>query len=57
MENETQSEDVYSETAKRAEESLRKKFHKKLFSRFTKAIVEYELIQPNDKIALCISCL
>ena len=55
MENETQTEDIYAETAKRAEESLRKKFHKKLFSRFTKAIVEYELIQPNDKIAVCIS--
>lgn len=37
------------------EESLRKKFKKKLFSRFTKAIVEYELIQPNDKIAVCMS--
>ncbi len=41
--------------AKRAEDSIKKKFHKKLFSRFTKAIVEYELIQPNDKIAVCIS--
>ena len=55
MENETQIEDKYAEAAKRAEESIRKKFHKKLFSRFTKAIVEYELIQPNDKIAVCIS--
>lgn len=41
--------------AKRAEDSIKKKFHKKLFSRFTKAIKEYELIQPNDKIAVCIS--
>lgn len=55
MENETQIEDKYAEAAKRAEDSIRKKFHKKLFSRFTKAIVEYELIQPNDKIAVCIS--
>lgn len=39
----------------RTEESIRKKFRKKLFSRFTKAIVEYELIQSNDKIAVCIS--
>lgn len=39
----------------RVEESLRKRFKKKLFSRFTKAIVEYELIQPNDKIAVCMS--
>jgi tRNA(Ile)-lysidine synthase TilS/MesJ/rhodanese-related sulfurtransferase len=43
------------ETAKRAEESLRKKFHKSLFSKFAKAIVTYDLIQPNDKIAVCIS--
>ena len=42
-------------TAKRVEDSLRKKFHKSLFSRFAKAVVEYELIQPNDKIAVCIS--
>ena len=41
--------------ADRAEESIRKKFRKSLFSRFTKAIVEYELIQPDDKIAVCIS--
>ena len=41
--------------AKQVEDSLRKKFKKKLFSRFTKAIVEYELIEPNDKIAVCMS--
>ena len=52
----TQHADMpYSEIAKRAEDSIKKKFHKKLFSRFTKAIKEYELIQPNDKIAVCIS--
>ena len=43
------------DTAKLAEDSIKKRFHKKLFSRFTKAINEYELIQPNDKIAVCIS--
>ena len=43
------------ETTKRAEESIRKKFHKKLFSKFAKAIVTYDLIQPNDHIAVCIS--
>lgn len=37
------------------EESIRKKFHKELFSRFAKAINVYDLIQPNDKIAVCIS--
>jgi tRNA(Ile)-lysidine synthase TilS/MesJ/rhodanese-related sulfurtransferase len=44
-----------AEKSKQVEESLQKKFHKKLFSRFCKAIVEYDLIQPNDKIAVCIS--
>lgn len=43
------------DTAKRAEDSIRKKYRKKLFSRFAKAIVEYDLIQPGDKIAVCIS--
>jgi tRNA(Ile)-lysidine synthase TilS/MesJ/rhodanese-related sulfurtransferase len=37
------------------EQSIRKKFHKTLFSRFAKAINTYDLIQPNDKIAVCIS--
>lgn len=41
--------------AERAEASIRKKFHKKLFSRFAKAIVEYDMISANDKIAVCIS--
>ena len=44
-----------NEVAKRAEKSIQKKFHTMLFTRFAKAIVEYELIQPNDKIAVCIS--
>lgn len=41
--------------AKEVEDSLRKKFKKSLFSRFTKAIVEYELISAGDKIAVCMS--
>ena len=43
------------ETNGRAEESIRKKFHKTLFSRFAQAIVAYGLVSPNDKIAVCIS--
>lgn len=42
----------------RAEEielSIRKKFHKQIFSRFAKAVKEYELVKENDKIAVCIS--
>lgn len=38
------------------EKSLRKgRFHKALFSKFAKAINTYDLIQPGDKIAVCIS--
>lgn len=37
------------------EESIRKKFKKQLFSKFCKAINEYGLVSPNDKIAVCIS--
>ena len=37
------------------EKSIRKKFHKQLFSRFAKAIRDYELVQEGDRIAVCIS--
>lgn len=37
------------------EKSLRKKFHKDIFSKFAKAINEYELVKEGDKIAVCIS--
>ena len=37
------------------ERGLRKEFHKKLFTPFAKAINQYELLQPNDKVAVCIS--
>lgn len=37
------------------EKSLRKKFHKEIFSRFTKAINTYQLVQEGDRIAVCIS--
>lgn len=37
------------------EKSIRKKFHKALFSKFAKAINTYELLSPGDKVAVCIS--
>lgn len=43
------------EKATSVERSIRKKFHGALFSKFCKAITEYELVKPNDKIAVCIS--
>ena len=48
----TQEEEI---TAEDIEKSIRKKFHKKLFSRFAKAINEYQLLQEGDKVAVCIS--
>lgn len=39
----------------RIEKSIRKKFHKEIFSKFAKAINEYELLQENDHVAVCIS--
>lgn len=41
--------------AEKVEQSIRKKFKKTIWRRFTKAIKEYDLIQPGDKIAVCIS--
>ena len=41
--------------AKDIEQSLRKKFRKSIWCKFTKAINEYELVKPGDKIAVCIS--
>ena len=35
--------------------SIRKKFHKQLFTRFARAINQYELVKPGDHIAVCIS--
>ncbi len=39
----------------KAEESIRKKFHKQLFSPFAKACKTYQLIKEGDRIAVCIS--
>ena len=39
----------------RAEKSIVKKFHKKIWSKFTHAIQEYELVQPGDRVCVCIS--
>ena len=37
------------------EKSLRKKFHKNIFSKFAKANNQYELVKEGDRIAVCIS--
>ena len=41
--------------AEEVEQSLRKKFRKNIWCKITKAINEYELVKPGDRIAVCIS--
>ncbi len=43
------------ETHREIEKSIIKKFRKTIWSRYIKAIKDYQLIQENDKIAVCIS--
>ena len=52
---EEMDKDQNNEKAKEVEQSLRKKFKKKIWSKFTKAINTYELVKTGDKIAVCIS--
>ncbi len=49
------SEPEEKDKAKNVEQSLRKKFKKAIWSRFAKAINQYELVKPGDRIAVCIS--
>ncbi len=41
--------------AKEIEQSIRKTFSRSVLSKFTKAVSQYELVKPGDKIAVCIS--
>ena len=43
------------EYLKEVEKSIQKKYKKKLWRPFCKAINQYELVEPGDKIAVCIS--
>ena len=48
---EEKEEEVYA----RVEQSIRKKFRKSIWCKFTKAINRYELVKEGDRIAICIS--
>lgn len=41
--------------ARKAEASLEKKFRKKIWCKFTRAINTYHLLKPGDRVAVCIS--
>lgn len=49
------SESGKEERRAEIEKSLRKRFKHDIMGRFVKAIIDYDLIRPNDKIAVCIS--
>ena len=51
MKQEEEQQDVYLDI----EQSIRKKFKKSIWCKFTKAVREYELVNEGDKIAVCIS--
>jgi tRNA(Ile)-lysidine synthase TilS/MesJ/rhodanese-related sulfurtransferase len=53
MEGRSESED--EDFCDEVEKSIRKRFKKRIWSKFTRAINEYELVKPGDKIAVCIS--
>lgn len=40
---------------KEIEKSLQKKYRKEIFSKFVRAIKDFNLVSPGDKIAICIS--
>ncbi len=46
---------MFMENYRLIEKSIIKKYRKEIWSKFVKAIKEYELIKENDKIAVCIS--
>ena len=51
MKQEEEQQDAYLDI----EQSIRKKFKKSIWCKFTKAVREYEVVKEGDKIAVCIS--
>lgn len=54
-EKENSSDAPEESVAERVEKSIQKTYRKNLFSKFAKAINEYQLVKEGDKIAICIS--
>ena len=50
-----EQEEEEASVCSKVEESLRKKFRKNIWCRFTKAVKQYELVKEGDCIAVCIS--
>lgn len=46
---------IYVEKYKEIERSIIKKYRKEIWSKFVKAVQDYDLIKENDKIMVCIS--
>ena len=56
MEKNNEINNCLNETiSKKVERSIQKKFHDSIYSKFCKALNVYELLKPNDKVAVCIS--
>ena len=53
--NKDKSNNYTKTKAELVEESIRKKFHKSIFTKFCQAINDYNMLSPNDKVAVCIS--
>lgn len=53
--NRDRQEDAQEDFYIEVEKGIRKKFRKKIWTKFTKAINEYELVKEGDRIAVCIS--
>ncbi len=51
----TETEPARGCKAERVELSIRKKFHREIWSKFAKAVRDYQLVQPGDRVAVCIS--
>lgn len=50
-----ENEDSLKQRIKDIEHSIQKTFKKRTFSQFAKAINRYDMLQPGDKVAVCIS--